>query len=262
MATTSSASMPQSAFVTTSDGVVLALRRWPAAGERRAVALLVHAMMANAAYLAPFAAALAADGIEAWTLDLRGHGASVPPWPRRDRWGFSAYVERDLPAALAHTGADVYLGHSLGGLAGVAAFASGAAPPPRRLVLVATTPWTRGVAAQRATVEALVLAARPLGYLPVRRLGLGTDDENLQYLTDFANFVRSDKFCENPQNLTMPTLVVVGGKDRLCRPEDARAIADSLSGPVRWRTARASGHFGFFRDASLAREIADFMKAR
>ncbi|MBZ0253054.1 MAG: hypothetical protein K8I02_06905, partial [Candidatus Methylomirabilis sp.] len=77
----------------TEDGVRLSLRRRRGDGPP---VLLTHAMMANGSVferkgrgLAPW---LAARGFDAFVLDFRGHGVSVPPEPRRDAWTFDDYV--------------------------------------------------------------------------------------------------------------------------------------------------------------------------
>jgi alpha-beta hydrolase superfamily lysophospholipase len=235
-------------FATTSDGVRLALHRFPAAGSGRGVVLLTHAMMANASYLRPTAQALAAAGLECFTLDFRGHGASG----RTRSWGFDAYVEQDLPAAVAAvteaTGvAPDHLGHSLGGLVAAAAFARGTVSPSTRLALIAASPWTRNGLARRALIEMLTAAARPLRRLPVRALRLGTDDEPLLYLQDFRSWVRARAWpwVSSLSHLHVRTLAVVGDRDLLCTVDDARVLGD----PLRCDLVRMPGvgHFGFFR---------------
>ncbi len=244
------------------------MRRCPA-GERRGVALLVHAMMADSGYLAPMAGALAAAGIDTFTVDLRGHGRSIPPSPRHACWGFDAYVRRDLPAAIeavaaaagVHAGEISYLGHSLGGMVGVAAFAEGTAPAPRRLVLVASSPWHRGGARKLAIALALSAAARPLGYLPARALGLGNCDENHVYIDEFVGWVRSRRWPwdEAARRLACPTLVVASHRDPYCRVEDARAMP--MGTDVTALTVDTPGHFGIFRRGNEAAwaPIAAFM---
>ena len=137
----------------TADGVRLSIRRHAAASDRRAVLLCTHAMMANGNYFERgFAQHLASRGIAVYVLDWRGHGASRPPHPQRDRWAFEDYVERDLPAAVDAVAADagvdpedlVYLGHSLGGLVGLAGFSTRTARRPRRISLWATSLWLPG----------------------------------------------------------------------------------------------------------------------
>jgi alpha-beta hydrolase superfamily lysophospholipase len=258
---------------TTSDGVRLALRRFPAARPRGA-ALLVHAMMADGGYLAPLAAALAGAGVAAYTLELRGHGRSVPPSPRTASWRFEAYVERDLPAAVAAVAEDAgcaaaelaYLGHSLGGLAGVAAFGTGTAPAPRRLALITASPWILGGPIRLAIAGALAAASRPLGYLPVRALRLGNNDEPAAYYAGFLDWVRRGRwdgpggvdYLAAAASLRCPTWIVVGAHDRWCTEEDARVMARALGGERTWRTV-PGGHFAFFRDRRLWSQLADFM---
>lgn len=260
------------ASATTSDGVRLALRRFAPAGARRATVVLAHAMMATSAYLDGLAHHLAAAGIEAWTFDFRGHGASVPPSPRAAGWHFADYAERDLPAAWAAVRAAAhgpvsYLGHSLGGLAALAAFGAGRLAPPERLVLVAASPWIRagrGRLARRGLTALLAGLARPLGYLPVRRLGVGTNDEPASYLVELAGWVRDGRWpwLDGVARIAAPTYVVVGDRDRYCRLADARLVADRLAGPVALRLVAGASHFGFFRrQRALWDDMAAFLTA-
>jgi predicted alpha/beta hydrolase len=243
-------------FATTSDGVRLALTRFPAAGSGRGVVLLTHAMMARSSYLTRAATLLAARGHECFTLDFRGHGASVPPSARTAGWRFEDYVERDLPAAVeaiarATGAAPDHVGHSLGGLVTAAAIASRTIAPPARLVLVAASPWIRVGLARRALIELLTATARPLGYLPVRALRGGTDDEPHVYLRQLRGWVRAGTwpYLEALRGARVPTLCVIGERDAICRAEDARVLGERLGATLR-HISRAR-HFDFFRDPAL-----------
>jgi predicted alpha/beta hydrolase len=242
-------------------------------------------MMCSARTMEPLAEALADAGIDAYRLDLRGHGGSVPPSADGADWGFDAYPERDLPAAVAAAarasdvapGELAFVGHSLGGLVGVAGFGSSAAPAPRRIVLMAASPWTRRGAARLGVAGAMAGVARALGRLPVRRLGLGSDDEPAGYLTDFAGWVARRRFDSRAgldylaaaARITAPALIVVGSADLRCTPDDARVLAARLGGPRSWRpVGRRHGdafdpdHMGYLDRAlrpTLWRDLADFI---
>jgi len=135
-------------FAETRDGWRLALaRRRPEGAARPIPVLLVHGIAANRTSLDfvlerwSLSAHLAAAGFDCFALDLRGHGLSRrahPGAPRR--WTFDDHVRLDVPAALAAvraaTGAAAvhWVGHSQGGLIGMAA---SAAFPERVASLVA-----------------------------------------------------------------------------------------------------------------------------
>jgi pimeloyl-ACP methyl ester carboxylesterase len=265
-------------FATTADRVRLSLRRYQALGPRRAVLLCTHAMMARGAYFERrFAPHLARRGIEVYVLDWRGHGESVPPSPRTEQWGFDDYVELDLPAAVAAVcaraaiGADelCYLGHSLGGLVGVAAIGTGVVPAPRLLSLWATSVWLpgpRGPLARRAIMRGYRLAARPLGFAPIRLLRAGTDDEPRGYVDDLTGWAASGRWTSRigvdylaaAESITAPCWAVTGAGDRLSSVEDARVIASSIPGCDLRVVGRASGdgvdpdHFTLFSAETLA----------
>lgn len=286
--------MPESASVTTSDGVRLALARFEPPGAPRGVGLLCHAMFAGSTYLdrprgRGFASALAARGLLVFALDFRGHGRSVPPRARRESWTFDDYVLYDLPAAVqaaARAGgvapeAVAIVGHSLGGLCAVAAIGANTIPPPSRLVLVATNVW--GLArpltpGRRALLVALAASARLLGYAPVRFAGVGTDDEPYGYVRQMARWGRTGRWTaengfdygEAMAGVASPALVVAADGDSYCRADDARAFAERLGSPITYRIVGRlrgdrveSDHFGFFvrpeLEETLWRDIADFL---
>jgi predicted alpha/beta hydrolase len=259
--------------VVTGDGVSLAVHEWAAEGPVRAHLVLGHAMMTGARSLEPLARFLAARGISSWAPDFRGHGASVPPSPRRDAWSFDSYVRQDLPsvwqAVTGRVGPASYLGHSLGGLVGAACFATGRAPLPDRLILVAASPWIARPAGlvHHAVAAAFAVVPRLVGHLPVRLLRLGTSDEPALYSRQLAGWVRRGRWSSLDgedygaalAGLRVPTLVVQGDRDPLCRPRDAHDLADRLGGPVRWRRVGVRhgdavdvNHFGYVRREALA----------
>jgi len=122
-------------FAVTADGWRLGLaRRRPRGPPRGPPILLVHGLAANRASLDfgmerwSLSAHLAAAGFDCFALDLRGHGSSRRRPPGASRaWTFDDYVRLDVPAALdairAATGSSrvVWVGHSQGGLIGLAA---------------------------------------------------------------------------------------------------------------------------------------------
>ncbi len=267
----------------TDDGVRLRLRRFAAVGTRRAVLLCGHAMMAHGRYFHGgsdhgFAGHLARAGVEVFVLDWRGHGLSRPPHPGRSWWSFDSYVEHDLPAAVRAVCrcADIeaknlaYLGHSLGGLAVVAALATQAIAPLGRLALWATSVWLPGPSGswrRRLLMRGFELAARPLGYVPIRRLRLGSEDEGRGYVAQLAQWARTGQWCSAAGNdylaslaaVRTPTWAVCGAGDRLCTAVDAQALAQRLPlvAPLRV-VGRASGdaldadHFQLFTRRELA----------
>jgi pimeloyl-ACP methyl ester carboxylesterase len=115
----------------TQDGWHLALHRYRprAEGPGRGPVILCHGLLANRANVdlderRSLARALAAHGLDARVLELRGAGFSRDPKGHRGlgRITFDDYVQRDLPAAIEavckETGqAQVqWVGHSMGGM--------------------------------------------------------------------------------------------------------------------------------------------------
>jgi predicted alpha/beta hydrolase len=273
-------------FATTEDGVRLALRRFapPAGQPRRGVALLTHAMMARGAYLARYAGFLAEQGVEAWVLDFRGHGESVPPRAgRTPGWTFDDYVRRDLPAAVAAVTREshvtpeslVYVGHSLGGLVGLAAFGTNEVTAPRRLVLFAVNVWTRPRGVRFLAANALILAGKLAGRVPARTLRFGSDDEPREYVDQFALWARRGfrardglDYRAAMTRLTVPTFALVGDGDWMCRSADTREFLAVLPrAPIVRCVGRARGdavdpdHFALLTNPRLQnvwQETLDF----
>jgi pimeloyl-ACP methyl ester carboxylesterase len=122
-------------FADTADGWRLAVGRRRARGVPRSPpVLLVHGIAANRSSFEfglvrwSLSAALADAGFDCFSLDLRGHGGSRRARrgaPRR--WTFDDYVRLDIPAALetiraaTGSGSVLWVGHSQGGLIGIAA---------------------------------------------------------------------------------------------------------------------------------------------
>jgi predicted alpha/beta hydrolase len=266
----------------TADGVRLVMRRFaPAAGAARAAVLCTHAMMVHGRYFhgrdGGFAAALAGQGLDVFVLDWRGHGESKPPAPKGGTWTFDDYVTLDLPAALAAVGAAAgcraaevaVLGHSLGGLVTLASLGTGVVNV-RKLVLAATSVWLTGASGpwrRRATMRVYDGVARVLGYAPIKRLGLGSEDEPASYVAQLAGWARSGRWTSKDgidylaalAYVDVPAWAIVGAGDGLCAPEDAAVLTRRLPRVVPMRVvSRAAGdafdpdHFTLFTRPDMA----------
>lgn len=288
---------PEQIAAVTADGVRLVMRRFPARGSGHGVVLCTHAMMVNGRYFhgkdGGFAAALAAQGLDVFVLDWRGHGESKPPRADGGTWTFDDYVSLDLPAALAAvaeasgaaSGEVAVLGHSLGGLVTLAALGTGVVRV-RRLVLAATSVWLpgrHGPWRRRAIMRVYDGVARRLGYAPIRRLRLGSEDEPASYVAQLAGWARTGCWTSGSgvdylaalAAVDVPVWAVVGAGDNLCRPDDARVLLRRLPGepvapppPLRI-VARADGdafdpdHFTLFTRHEMAPvwdEIAEHLQ--
>ena len=99
-------------------------------GRGRPTVLLLHGLGASAAAWTPFAERLEADGASWIAVDLPGHGAS-DPMPRPTFAGMAARVAEVLPGDEL-----VVVGHSLGGVVGLALRTGWFGPTPSHTVLV------------------------------------------------------------------------------------------------------------------------------
>ena len=286
---------PLAAFVTVPvpDAYLLgATLHWPGQ-EPPAGMVLVHAATATPArYYAPFAAALAEQGLAVLTYDyrgigasrpnrLRGFGASMRDWINLDAEGVTTW------ARAAHPGLPLLaVGHSLGGhaiglgdgsrhLAGAALVSSAAA----------WIGYVRG-AAERARVTALLRVAGPAlvsvcGYAPMRRLGMGEDLPGPAF-RDWARWIGMRRyFFDDPamdaaarfSRVRAPVLLV-GADDDPWTPAPAVDLLGSFltgSSCERWQIDPAAtstgqvGHAGFFRKEhrdTLWPRVIDWLLAR
>lgn len=234
------------------------------ASEPIACALLVHAMMADAAYLSTLGDELAQAGIQCWRAELRGHGASRPHADEAD-WAFDDLVEKDYPAMVRWArsqaeGLPLWLvGHSLGGLTGVAhqarhghvfdgiiAISSGLWGFERNWLLH----WRR-----RALMTLASVVVRLVGRLPARWWGGGTD-EAATYWGQLVHWIRHrcwtalDGFDYRAAaaGIEVPCIGIRGSGDRLVKPSDH---AELLRMPqAEFRTVAGHGHMSTARAAA------------
>jgi predicted alpha/beta hydrolase len=174
----------------------------------------------------------------AW-LDLRGHGESGPHAADGGNWGYDELVG-DVAQIVAQAGARfpslprVAVGHSLFGhvvLAHLARHGGGV----QRLAMLACNVhhpgWRRSPLRwleKTAYITLMAGLARLYGYVPVRRLGRGTDDEPRGYVDDFLRNAWAPSwrardgfdYFEALGRVTTPILAVAGAGDRLFAPPD------------------------------------------
>jgi alpha-beta hydrolase superfamily lysophospholipase len=243
----------------TADGVTLRIDRVRAAGERRGVVVCLHAMLADGRYFGArregsFARALAVAGLDVLVADFRGHGRSIPPRAGPDDWSFDDLVELDLPAivgaAARASGCAIedlaLIGHSLGGLVATAALGTGRIPPPRALILPATSVWLlgrRGLLHRRALMAFYRGVTAALGRAPARTLGAGTADEAATFVAQLTGWTRAARwtslrgvdYLAALAAIATPVLPLVGDGDWLCTPYDAIEFARRIptAAPVR-----------------------------
>jgi len=238
---------PRTEALETDDGVRLAVHRLgdPAATP----VLLLPGTFSNSSFWfgtrgTGFARKLVADGYEAWSLDMRGHGASQRP-RRGQRWDFDDWARHDVTSALRriadHGRRPVLVGHSAGGAALLAALAAHPElqPAVRGVVAVATpVPWHQRA---RGTMARLIRAASArLDTFPARLLRLGPEDELAGVMEQWMRWNLSGRWVGDDgtdygdalRSLEPPSFVVAGAGDRVWAPPPAcRGLYDLLGSP-------------------------------
>jgi pimeloyl-ACP methyl ester carboxylesterase len=156
----------------------------------------------------------------------------------------------------------------------------------RRVVLAATSVWLPGKHGpwrRRAIMRVYDGVARRLGYAPIRRLRLGSEDEPASYVAQLAGWARAGRWTSGSgvdymaalSAVDVPVWGVVGAGDSLCRPDDAHVILRRLPGepaapaPALRIVGRAGGdafdpdHFTLFTRPEMAPvwdEIAEHLR--
>ena len=230
---------------TTRDGLIQLRRRWSAAGEPRAAALVIHGLGEHGGRYEHVGERFAAVGIETIALDNRGFGRSggVDDWSR-----FHDDIEDQLAEVRSLGLPTVLVGHSLGGLMAVG-YATTDRPQPD--ALIASGP------ALGAELDARAKMLARLGPL-IRRVAPGFEHRDEWDVTVFAEDVTvGERFRVDPLrtdfvtislalealgaisraraavgDVAVPLLCVHGAKDKLV-PVEASEILETIPGAER-----------------------------
>ena len=200
--------------------------------------LLVHGWNGAAVDWHVLAKALVADGFCVTALDLPAHGASpgrVSSLPR--------FVRGVMEANRRHGPFDIWIAHSMGGAAALAALAAGA--PARRLILIGGLVDPAGALREFARGFGLNAAATH-AYLG------GIEREEQMPLT-YVDGLR------NARAITTPALVVHDADDRVIPIEHGRKLAAALRGAELLQT-NGLGHRRILSDDAIVQSVVAFAK--
>jgi pimeloyl-ACP methyl ester carboxylesterase len=237
--------------VRATDGVALALHRLdPVVEVSSPPVLLAHGAFAShrvwlrgGAAGRGLAAFLQARGHDVWLLDWRHHGASARE-PGPFQWQFEDLIRRDAPAALIavrrETGHQdvIWVGHSFGGVIGLALLAHDPGAGPTAVVTLGTPDPVTGPF-RRVLAFLTVGVCRAASRFPARALRMGPEDEPALVLSDWmmwnvrGRWMGSDGFdyLAALKHLPTPLLSIAGSGDRLFAPPEAcRALVSRLGG--------------------------------
>ncbi|MBN4059166.1 alpha/beta hydrolase [Endomicrobium sp. AH-315-J14] len=243
------------------DGWSLSVLDLEPPGEPRAVVIAGHAMMVNRRTMyrpegPSLATSLCEAGMRVLVPDLRGHGASGPGADRGGGWSYDSLIA-DVPVYLQlarelSPGVPVVIvGNSLFGHVSLAYLgtrspseAAGPAGEVDAIVAFAVNIWNRRWTPslpRHALKLALVALSAPtvgiLGRLPVKRLGLGSEDEPGGYWRSMLDWAPGNRwgselgvdYAAGLANVSCPVLQVVSDGDRLlCHPDDGAAFGATL----------------------------------
>jgi predicted alpha/beta hydrolase len=229
-----------------------------------ATVVLVHAMMVDARTLTHLGDQLAEAGIECWRVDLRGHGESRPHAGAGD-WSFDELVDKDYKAVIAWVRGRAkdrpmwLVGHSLGGLAGLAhqgRYQAGF----DGIVAISSGAW--GLETQwwvhwprRALMIFSGWIVRVLGRLPSRWWGNPTDEaasywQQLVHWMTHRCWTARDGFDyhQATRAIEIPCIGIHGANDRLVRPADQHILLNMPH--AKFLTVPNRGHMSAPRDAA------------
>ncbi|MCM0082167.1 alpha/beta fold hydrolase [Geomonas sp. Red32] len=216
--------------------------------------------------LAPF---LARQGFDVYVADLRGRGESTPAIGRGSRFGQTEAITEDIPAlieAIMKLRGPVpqqWVAHSWGGII----LSSVLARFPRYLDTVSSLVYFGSKRTVRvANFERLVkvdlmwnglchLVTAAAGYLPARRMGIGSESETRKSHRQSSEWVRKDAWVDSDdgfdygaviRQLRLPPAWYLAGKNdgALGHPEDVRRFMESAGKQARRFTvlAKANGN--------------------
>jgi len=231
------------------DGTSLLLRHWPVpAGEPWATMLLVHGLAEHSGRYEHVGTRLAEAGVDTHAYDQRGFGASGGPRASIDRWSqlHDDLEERLVALRAATPGRPLALfGHSLGGLISLGYVLDGRAWPDMLVLsapaIGATVPlWQRVmVGTLRRVSPGLLLSNRldtnVLSSDAAVRARYMSDPLNQHKSTvrfAHAAFAEQRRVALSLDRLSIPTLVVHGGDDRLV-PTRTSAVLEGRPGVSR-----------------------------
>jgi pimeloyl-ACP methyl ester carboxylesterase len=201
-------------------------------------ALLVHGWNGAATDWQALAEALVADGFSVTALDLPAHGASpgrVSSLPR--------FVRGVLEADRRHGPFDVWIAHSMGAAAALAALARGSRA--RRVILLGGLVDPAG--ALRTFARGFGLnAAATRAYLA------GIEHDEQMPLADVDGL-------SNARAVTTPTLIVHDRADRVIPFEHGRMLAAALPG-AQFLQTDGLGHRRMLQDAAIVQSVVAFAK--
>lgn len=258
--------MTEERWVRAHDGWRLSVLDVAAVGAPVGVAVVGHAMMVDRSSVhrtdrPSLATTLAHEGFRVLVPDLRGHGASGPCAGEGGTWRYDDVVDDvgiylDLASKLEPERPIALVGNSLFGHAALARLGMRGGRVDA-MALFAVNIWNRRWtpsewrwALKRSLIASAAVTLRALGYLPVRRLGLGTDDEPASYWTSMLRWVAGDvwdsddglDYASGLAQVGRPVLQVVSEGDRLlCHPDDGIAFGAALPRREVIRLGRASG---------------------
>lgn len=215
------------------DGTSLAFRAFPAPAAPRAIAVLIHGSAGSSRDMVALGHALAADGVTAYALDIRGQGQSG----ERGDIAYIGQQEDDAADFLAHIATEtpaaprILIGHSSGGGFALKLAASPQGAPFARTILIApylghAAPTTRPGNGEWARpniprIVALSILDRAhisaLQGLPVLAFAAG-DNENVTRAWSYRmmmGFAAHEDFATDIRNARAPLTVIAGTDDAL-----------------------------------------------
>lgn len=264
--------------VRTSDGLELALYRWPLTAPLRATVALLHGLAEHAGRYAALADRLGAVGIELVAVDLRGHGRS--PGERAWITRFDDYLldAQALLKAAARPGVPLFLmGHSMGGtlatlfaierlqafatevqpIAGLVLSSPALAPGKDvpRWMLAASRIVSRWWPRYGAMKIEPALLSRDARVVQANRSDPLVHHSAVPARTGAEILAAMARIEHGRAALQLPVLIYHGTADKLTEPEGSRAFAAHVGSPDRTLTLYEGAYHETMNDLDRTRVI-------
>jgi len=260
------------------DGASLAFRAYPAAGPVRGSVVLVHGSSASSSSLHVLAKAMAAAGLAAYALDLRGHGESGPH-------GSIAYIGQleddleDFVHAVQPAGPATLAGFSSGG-----GFALRFAGGPRQKLFANYLLLSPFISRKAATFRpdaggwAKVGVPRIIALVLLNKVGIrawnGLEVVRFALAPDFraaltpgysfalaANLQPPEDYQAAIRAMGQPVRLLAGQDDEVFRADRFQAVFQAAGRPVPVTLLPGIGHVALTLDPDAVRAAADQVRS-
>jgi oxygen-independent coproporphyrinogen-3 oxidase len=262
-------SLPEPSFVYSKKNSKLALYRFPHRSSIYPPVIMTHGTFSNAFICQELAKFLNKEGFDCWIYEWSGHGQSEFGDLTPDA---EDYALCDVPSVLkavqleAKQKTCIWIAHSGGGFLPLMYMARDSVRQKEIQALVTLGSQTTGAGRtffRKGGIIVAMIIMRLFGRIPGPLFGLGPEDERMRFLQQWCKWnwmgkwLGKDKFdyLEALKKISIPTLCIAGGGDKLAPPEGCYDLFRALNSRNK-KFILCSKKNGFAEDYNHPRLIA------